>query len=82
MNSKGIHFAIWMSKVSKKRGDSANYLLKEDFNAGKTMFHTAVMTAPSTNQHNLSIFSVLPLHTASLDFRSNSQDMTEVLFPL
>lgn len=70
-----------MSKVSKKRGDSANYLLKEDFNAGKTMF-TAVTTAPSTNQHNLSIFSVLPLHTASLDFRSNSQDMTEVLFPL
>lgn len=70
-----------MSKVSKKRGDSANYLLKEDFNAGKTMF-TVVTTAPSTNQHNLSIFSVLPLHTASLDFRSNSQDMTEVLFPL
>lgn len=46
------------------------------------LFHTAVTTAPSTNQHNLSIFSVLPLHTASLDFRSNSQDMTEVLFPL
>lgn len=71
-----------MSKVSKKRGHSANHLLKEDFNAGKMMFHTPVATAPFTNQHNLSIFSVLPLHTASLDFRSNSQDMIEVLSSL